>query len=145
LGCFASGEHHKVVVLFPYPTNGVHRCWIINQRGYANVVPSPGDYVYGFVYEIGSKDEQTLDVYEGVPHSYEKKIIPLELITRSGDGETEKRTINALVYIDGARISRDLPKTEYIQRINMGVKDALQKGIPQSYVDKYIRPSIPSE
>ena len=101
--------------------------------------------MYGFVYEIGSKDEQSLDVYEGVPSAYEKKTIPLELIIDSGDGETEKRTIDALVYIDGIRTSRDLPKTEYIQRINMAIKDALQKGIPQSFVDKYIRPFIPSE
>lgn len=101
--------------------------------------------MYGFVYEIGSKDEQSLDGYEGVPSAYEKKTIPLELIIGSGDGETEKRTIDALVYIDGIRTSRDLPKTEYIQRINMAIKDALQKGIPQSFVDKYIRPFIPSE
>ena len=128
-----------------FPVNIVHRCWIINQRGYANIVPSPGDYVYGFIYEIGSKDEQSLDGYEGVSSAYEKKTIPLELIIDSGDGETEKRTIDALVYIDGIRTSRDLPKTEYIQRINMAIKDALQKGIPQSFVDKYIRPFIPSE
>lgn len=141
MGYFATGEYHQVV-LFPHPANDVHRCWIINQRGYANIVPSPGDYVYGFVYEIGSKDEQALDGYEGVPRDYEKKIIPLKLI---GDGETEKRTIDALIYVDVVRISRDLPKTEYIQRINMAIKDALQKRIPQPYVDKYIRPSIPSE
>ncbi|KAF8271043.1 Butirosin biosynthesis, BtrG-like protein [Lactarius quietus] len=121
-------------------------CWIINQRGFANVVPSPGDYVYGFIYEINSKDEQALDGYEGVPRDYEKKIIPLELITFPGAGEAkEKRTINALVYIDGIHISRDLPRTEYIHRINMAIKDALPKGIPQSYIDKYIRPSIPPE
>ncbi|KAH9067743.1 Butirosin biosynthesis, BtrG-like protein [Lactarius vividus] len=121
-------------------------CWIINQRGYANVVPSSGDHVYGFIYEINSNDEQSLDMYEGVPDSYEKKIIPLELITRSGDGETEeKRTIDALVYVDVARTSRDVPKKEYIHRINMGIKDALQKGVPQSYVDKYVRPFIPPE
>ncbi|KAH9006286.1 hypothetical protein EDB86DRAFT_3097965 [Lactarius hatsudake] len=108
-------------------------CWIINQRGYANVVPSSGDYV-------------SLDKYEDVPSSYEKKIIPLVLITRSGDGETEeKKTIDALVYVDVARTSRDVPKTEYIHRINMGIKDALQKGVSQSYVDKYVRPFIPPE
>ncbi|KAI9465170.1 Butirosin biosynthesis, BtrG-like protein [Lactarius psammicola] len=120
-------------------------CWIINQRGYANVVPSSGDYVYGFIYEINSKDEQSLDNYEGVPYAYEKRIIPLELITCSDDGKTEKRTIDALVYIDVARTSRDLPKTEYIHRINLGMKDALQKGFSQSYVDKYVRPFIPAE
>lgn len=130
----------------PHPVNDVHRCWIINQRGYANVVPSSGEYVYGFIYEINSKDEQSLDKYEGVPYSYEKRIVPLELITCSGEGETEEKSnIDALVYIDFARTSRDLPKTEYIHRINMGVKDALQKGIPQSYVDKYVRPFIPPE
>jgi len=101
--------------------------------------------VYGFIYEINSKDEQSLDKYEGVPYDYEKRIVPLKLITRSGDGETEKRTIDALVYIDVARTSRDLPKTEYIHRINMAIKDALQKGVSQSYVDKYVRPFIPPE
>ena len=102
--------------------------------------------MYGFIYEISSKDEQSLDNYEGVPYDYEKKIIPLELITCSGGGEAdEKRTINALVYVDVTRTSRGLPKTEYIHRINMAFKDGLQKGIPQSYVDKYIRPFIPAE
>jgi len=101
--------------------------------------------VYGFIYEISSKDEELLDVHEGVPYDYEKQIIPLELITSSGDGETEKRTINALVYMDGVRIGRDHPRTEYIYRINMAIKDALQKGVPQFYVDKYIRPFIPPE
>lgn len=98
--------------------------------------------MYGFIYEISSKDEQSLDIYEAVPDHYEKRIVPLKLITGSGDG---KSTVNALVYIDVTRTNRDLPKTEYIYRINTAIKDALQKGIPQSYVDKYIRPFIPPE
>ena len=118
---------------------------MINQRGAANVVPSSGDCVYGFVYEISSEDEQSLDGYEGVPHYYEKKVLPLELITGSSDGETEKRTIHAMVYIDYTRTNPGLPATEYIHRLNMAIKDALQKSIPQSYVDKYLRPSVPVE
>ena len=85
-----------------------------------------------------------MDGYEGFPHKYEKKVLPLELITGSGDGETEKRTIHAIVYID-PRTSPGVPATEYIHRLNMAIKDALQKGIPQSYVDKYLRPSVPVE
>ena len=130
--------------LFPQPVNDFHRRWIINQRGSANVVPSSGDSVYGFVYELSSKDEQSLDGYEGVPHNYDKndkKVLPLELIS---DGETEKRTIHAMVYID-RRTSPGVPAAEYIHRLNMAIKDGLQKGIPQSYFDKYFRPSVPIE
>ncbi|KAH9966290.1 hypothetical protein BJV74DRAFT_869619 [Russula compacta] len=107
--------------------------WIINERGYANVIPSSGDYVYGFIYELSPKDEESLD-----------KIIPVQLITPSRSGETDrKRTIDALVYIDFIRTSRDVPKPEYIYRMNQGLKDALKMGISQSYIDKYIRPYIP--
>ncbi|KAF9055127.1 hypothetical protein BDZ89DRAFT_1055740 [Hymenopellis radicata] len=58
--------------------------WIINQRGYANVVPPsleldsslseatttddvlPSTGVYGLLYAMDREDEQSLDVYEGV-------------------------------------------------------------------------------
>ncbi|KAI0300436.1 hypothetical protein B0F90DRAFT_1629819 [Multifurca ochricompacta] len=121
-------------------------CWIINQCGYADIIPSSGDHVYGFVYELSFRDEESLDKYEGVPHDYEKRIIRLELIMSSDEGKTvERRAIDALAYIDFNRTSRDIPKMEYIHRINMGIKDALQKGIPQSYVDRYIRLFIPPE
>jgi gamma-glutamylcyclotransferase len=104
--------------------------------------------VYGFVYEIGPQDEESLDGCEGVPLVYEKKVIPikLKLTTSSGDDETAtKRIIEAIVYVDFVRTTRDVPRTEYVHRINMGLKDALPRGIPQSYVDKYIRPFIPPE
>lgn len=44
----------------------------INERGYANVVPSAGDHVEGLVYELSGDDERRLDVNEGVPWAYEK-------------------------------------------------------------------------
>ncbi|KAF2790368.1 AIG2 family protein, partial [Melanomma pulvis-pyrius CBS 109.77] len=43
-----------------------HYRWMINQRGYANVVPSNGDWVEGLVFEIDSEDERRLDRSEGV-------------------------------------------------------------------------------
>ncbi|KAI0279081.1 Butirosin biosynthesis, BtrG-like protein [Russula aff. rugulosa BPL654] len=121
-------------------------CWIINQRGYANIIPSSGDYVYGFIYELNPKNEASLDIYEGAPRIYDKKIHPVQLRTSPGDGEmATKKTINALVYIDTVSTSPDVPKTEYIHRINLALQDGIKNGVPQSYIDKYIRPFIPAE
>lgn len=84
-------------------------------------------------------------MYEGAPRIYDKKIHPVQLRTSPGDGETAtKKTIDALVYIDTASTSPDVPKTEYIHRINMAMQDGLKNGVPQSYIDKYIRPFIPT-
>ena len=122
------------------------RCWIINQRGYANIIPSSGDRVHGFLYELSPKDEEFLDGYEGAPLTYGKKIMPIQPISPSGDGDSAtKESIDALVYVDIVNTSCAAPKTEYIHRINMGLKDAFQMGFSQSYVERYIRPSIPSE
>ena len=72
--------------------------------------------------------------------------MPVQLISSPGDGETAtKKTINALVYIDFDNTSPGVPRTEYIHRINLAVKDALERGFSQSYIDKYIRPFIPPE
>ena len=104
--------------------------------------------MYGFLYELSPKDEEILDGYEQVPRHYVKKSMPIQLITSSGNGDSEtamQRSIDALVYVDIVNTSRDAPKTEYIHRINMAIKDATQMGISQSYIDKYIRPSIPPE
>jgi gamma-glutamylcyclotransferase len=42
-----------------------HYQWMINERGYANVIPSNGDWVEGLVFEIDSEDERRLDKNEG--------------------------------------------------------------------------------
>lgn len=53
----------------------------INQRGYANVLPSPGDCVEGLVYLLSLTDEARLDKNEGVPTAYQKCILPIEIFT----------------------------------------------------------------
>jgi gamma-glutamylcyclotransferase len=122
--------------------NNLIRCWIINEKGYATIIPSLGDRVYGLIYELSVKDEESLDKYEKVPDNYLKKVIPIELITSSSNGEV---TIDTLVYTDVVRIKRGSPKTEYIHRMNMAIKDALEKDISLSYIDTYLRPFIPPE
>lgn len=119
------------------------RKWIINICGYATIIPSKGDLVYGFIYELTPEDEKILDGYEGVPDNYIKEIFPIQG-SSGGDGNpTEGITMNALVYVDVQRTTESKPKTEYIYRMNMAIADGIGKGIPRDYFEKYLRPFIP--
>lgn len=119
--------------------------WIINTRGYANIIPSPDDLVYGLVYEINAKDEANLDINEGVPYAYVKRHMQ---VVCSGEGSAlgnDGEVLTALVYVDMKRIKEDSPNEEYVYRMNMGIADAVKMGVPEEYVEKYMRPFIPDE
>lgn len=107
--------------------------WIINERGYANVVESPStsgetstngsDEVYGLVYSLAPSDEARLDINESVPWAYEKAILRLEYWPAEGDkwvdvGDREKlQGEDMLVYVDRKRVRESEPKEEYIYRM----------------------------
>jgi hypothetical protein len=93
-------------------------------------------------------DESALDVNEGVPFAYTKETIAVDFwasvdgrcpidVTREGS----KRDM--LVYIDCERTEDDKPREEYIFRMNMGIKDGIEEGIPKEYVDRVLRLFIP--
>ena len=115
--------------------------WIINERGYGNVVISHEDLVYGLVYELTPEDEKNLDRWEGVPWAYTKHLKDLELQLEDG----KETTIKGLVYIDLTRVTEGKVKEEYIPRMNMGIRDAAERGMPQWYIDKYLRKYIPAK
>lgn len=123
--------------------------WIINTRGYANVIPSDGDEVWGMIYTLPPPDELELDINEGVPWAYEKQMLNVEVRFEdaSKNGDISQPAINqtVLCYVDANRVLEAQPKGEYIHRINMGIRDAKKKGMPSSYVDKYLRPFVPAE
>jgi gamma-glutamylcyclotransferase len=101
------------------------------------------------MYALTAADERKLDGYEGVPHAYIKKTIPVNYLglpdgTYLNYGDERLRIIEALVYVD-RRVTIGDPKEEYIGRMNSGIRDALREGVPREYVDKYIRPFIPEE
>ncbi|GAB7362975.1 hypothetical protein MBLNU230_g3270t1 [Neophaeotheca triangularis] len=50
-----------------------------------------------------------------------------------------------LVYINRKQITDANPKTEYVYRMNQGVKDGLEAGVPEGYVEEVIREFIPAE
>lgn len=149
--------------------------FIINERGFANVLPvktttpSVADEadkpskpqeepprvqettasrhmdeqgVYGIVYRLGDGDEDLLDGFEGVlTGNYAKEMRTVELLTSTGEWQEKP----ALVYIDGLRVSEDVPRREYIARMNRGVDEAKREwGLPQGYIDDVIRRFIPS-
>lgn len=140
-----SGTQSTILVL-ETSSHHPYRRWIINERGYANIVPSEGDKVYGLLFTITAADEKALDVYEGVPISYEKKIISVQHFGAGGDSGQkggEYEIVDALVYVDFQRVTEDKPRKEYIDRMNMGIGDALKEGVPKEYVERYMRPFIP--
>jgi gamma-glutamylcyclotransferase len=118
----------------------LNRRWIINERGYANIIPSPGDIVYGLVFELTASDERSLDRFEG--SAYEKQHIPVDLAPKND--AINKHSVKSLIYVDVERKKeRREPVEEYIYRMNMGIGDALKEGVPASYIKKYLRPFIP--
>jgi gamma-glutamylcyclotransferase len=143
----------------------------INERGYANVVPSRLDHVYGLCYLLSADDEQDLDLNEGVPWAYEKKILNIELFTarptvvgRAVDeiidfglmpgppllvesrttGNHASEIIEVLVYMSTKHVKDGKPRTEYIDRMNHGIRDAISMGISWRYIETCVRPLIPA-
>jgi gamma-glutamylcyclotransferase len=145
--------------------------WLINERGYANVVqiphhkadsslsshvqsiPAPKVYedeVWGLVYTLQPTDEERLDLNEGVPFAYTKETLecdfwPVDDEDESGPANVtaRPRKVDMLVYINRFQVEPSKPKEEYVYRMNMGIKDAIKEGVPRKYVEKVMRKFIP--
>lgn len=130
-----------------------HR-WQIYSRGYANVVSSSADYVYGLVYALTPENEEHLDGNEGVPFAYNKETLHAEVWYAGTKGvkapiDVEAREADevrgVLVYVNRNDTKEAKPKTEYIYRMNRGIDDAIKVGVPETYIEKYLRKYIPKE
>jgi gamma-glutamylcyclotransferase len=140
--------------------------WLINDRGYANVVEAKSDNpkksefedaVFGLVYTLEPDDEARLDKNEGVPIAYTKENLLCDFWSAgppsspesthrkvdTSDAPTYSRDM--LVYIDRKRIAPDEPRKEYVYRMNQGINDAVEMGVPREYVEEVMRPYIPEE
>ncbi|KAK5737214.1 hypothetical protein LTR17_006824 [Elasticomyces elasticus] len=148
--------------------------WIINERGYANIVAIPRedrlpnhfpDKVWGLVYSLEQSDEDKLDVNEGVPSAYTKEYHKADF-WQAQDGKASDRRegssvqVELLVYINRKLTTPHEPRKEYgkistaapdyrivliIYRMNMGIKDAIRERMPPRYVEAVIRPFVPEE
>ena len=83
-----------------------------------------------------SEDEKALDGYEV---NYEKEIADIKVV-RANEGEN---TAAAFVYIDEKRKTEGEIKAEYIIRMNYAIADALEEGIPNEYIETYLRRFVP--
>jgi len=123
--------------------------WIINARGYANVVSSnsTSDVVWGMVYALQPSDEARLDRNEGVPEAYTKEILTIDFWPSDGvkavDVSAEPERKGMLVYVDRKRVEESVAKEEYVYRMNMGIRDAVALGVPRAYVEGVMRRFIP--
>ncbi|KAI0108992.1 hypothetical protein GGR51DRAFT_558789 [Nemania sp. FL0031] len=89
--------------------------WIINERGYANVVPSPktttGAGVYGLVYRLHPSDERQLDICEGVGYAYEREMLEVAWAPTSDQKATQGSQSSAAGSSSGARPKQPKGKT----------------------------------
>ena len=116
--------------------------WQINSTGYANIVPSSGDFVYGSLCFLSNRDETALDESEGVPWLYEKHTLK---VTRCGLGVAEREgdTLEAMTYVDVQRVEEGKINKEYVYWMNKAMEDAKRCDMPDSYAEKYLRPFVP--
>ncbi|KXN91488.1 Gamma-glutamylcyclotransferase [Leucoagaricus sp. SymC.cos] len=117
--------------------------WYICEAGFANIKRSPGDTVYGLIFEISESDEATLDRCETVPVWYLKEH---HKITSLGTKASPQELVaEALIYVNEEWLTESKANEEYLYRMNMAIADGIKEGIPEDYMEKYLRPFIPKE
>jgi hypothetical protein len=150
-----------------------HWRWQINERGNTNIVEAPpapfspatvrwlgplstddlrgNDRTYGMVFQMSHEDEQKMDEYEDVPESYTKETAMVELWTRKEGQEgpldiTKRcRRVQVMFHVDREHTadSVQLSAGAYSYKINQGIMDATEEGVPESYIKDCIRPFVP--
>jgi len=104
-------------------------------RGFATVEPSENGAVPVVVWDIGKRDEQALDAYEGYPSFYRKEEHPIEL---------NGQTVNAMVYVMNDGHPYREPSSHYLNTIREGYESATRAGLPgfdMAYLDKALEHS----
>lgn len=125
--------------------------WLINERGFANVLPpsspapTPADAaggVFGLLYLLPPRDEESLDVFEGVPDSYDKVQCQVRWV-RDGDAKEIPgggQVVTSLVYVDEKRVQESEPRDEYIGRMERGIEDVVRNwGMEEEYANRVMR------
>jgi gamma-glutamylcyclotransferase len=122
-----------------------HR-WFVNERGNANVIPSLAgpneieDVVWGILYTLRPFDEELLDKHEGIPWAYSKADMDVEAVSISEDARgTRREVVRALVYIDREKVQESYPWPEFMVKMNKGIQEAVERGLPRTWVDRVVR------
>lgn len=89
---------------------------------YANVEQSPGNVVYGCLWEINKSDLRQLDHIEGYPNLYDRKTYPVYV-----DGKKYISEVYVMTNSTKRRVSGTMPTKEYMKKVARGY---LSAGIP---------------
>lgn len=127
--------------------------WLIYARGYANIVPSHNETVYALVFALTPADEAALDRNEGVPIAYQKERRTVDFWPADA-AHPERRLqlapgrsvqAEALVYVNRREEGRTEGsiREEYVCRMNAGIRDAVERGVPKGYVERVLRRWVP--
>ena len=89
--------------------------WQINTRGYANVIISEGDHVEGLCFLLSQRDEERLDVSEGVPRAYEKQPMKIDVFAAKAmiAGRRVKEVIGNIHQEEPPRPYSSVSSTQY--------------------------------
>lgn len=107
---------------------------------------------YGMVYELTPEDEKKMDQFEDVPNSYTKEETFIEFWPRH-KGDTSKlnllrrgKRVKVVFYCDRQNTtdSPDHIFRAYSYKMNQGILDAIEEGIPEGYINECIRPFVPN-
>ena len=94
--------------------------------GVADVVPAPGQTVWGALYEIGDDELAAIDTKEGYDWAYTRVTLPV----RPTDGPERP----AVVYTVAAKQTLEiLPSREYLDLI---IASASERGLPGEYITR---------
>ncbi|KAJ9603350.1 hypothetical protein H2200_012128 [Cladophialophora chaetospira] len=124
--------------------------WIINETGYANIIPSPGDVVYGSLCFLSKRDEMALDESEGIPWLYEKQTLPVKRLLTDAEKSSDWGTggdvqVHAAAYVDVQRATVGKIEKEYVVWVKKAIDDGITAGMPKEYAEKYLVPFLPTD
>lgn len=122
--------------------------FIINETGYGNIIPSPGDRVYGSLCFLSYRDEKALDESEGVPWLNEKHNLKVRRLMRddqTGEWGADDNEVEATAYVDVQRQTEGHIEREYVVWIRKSIEDAEKLGMPATYAEKYLKKYLPTE
>lgn len=125
--------------------------WIINETGYANIVPgNADDEVWGSLSFLSYRDEVALDESEGVQFGhYDKMKLKVRRVPQDIAGEEwkagEGEEVEAVAYVNPRLVTEGRIEEAYVVFVRKAIKDAKSCGMPEAYAEKYMRKYLPQE
>ena len=129
--------------------------FVIGELGFGNIVQSsPEDEVWGSLSFLTGQHEAALDKSEEINWWHRKMRVKVRRTTgfkedgKDGDAGSENEEgeeVEATTYIDVERTGEGNMSKEYIIWMRKAIDDGLKIGVPQSYVDQYLRKFLPED